>query len=137
MKRFGLFVAVAAATLFTATAAQASRVDWSVNIGLPHGSAVVSSGHGNGWYSPRPVYRSYGHPVYQSAPYYGAPARHFAPAPYYAPAPVHVVPRAAWRHRDAAPPRWSRDRDRDRGHERRHDRGNHRYYDRGWVNHHR
>lgn len=81
MKRSLLLAAAAAATLFTATAANAGHVNWSVGINLPPVGTVVSS------------------PGYYPAPYYGVPAPAYYPepvyysAPTYYPAPVYYSPR--------------------------------------------
>ena len=82
MKRSLVLAAAAAATLFTATAANAGGVNWSVGISLPPVATVVSNG-----------------PAYYPAPYYGAPAYYpepvyySAPAYSYDPAPVYYAPR--------------------------------------------
>jgi hypothetical protein len=80
MQRSLLLAAAAAATLFTATAANASHVNWSVGINLPVAS-VVSSGPA---YYPAPAY--YGAPAYAPEPVY-------YPAPSFYPAPVVYAPR--------------------------------------------
>lgn len=81
MQRSLILAAAAAATLFTATAANASRVHWSVGINLPPVATVVSGGPG---YYPASAY--YGAPAYYPAPvYYGEPS--------YYPAPVYYAPR--------------------------------------------
>jgi len=98
MNRSLVLAAAAAATLFTATAANASRVHWSVGINLPPVATVVSGGPG---YYPAPAY--YGAPAY-SAPYYPAP---YYAAPTYYPAPVYYAPRIGYapRPRIWLPPR--------------------------------
>ncbi len=89
MRRSLVLAAAAAATLFTATAANAGHVNWSIGINLPV-ATVVSSGPG---YYAAPGY--YGAPVY-GAPVYGAPV-YYPEASYYAPsyypAPVVYAPR--------------------------------------------
>ena len=92
MKRSLVLAAAAAATLFTATAANAGGVHWSVGINLPPVATVVSGGPA---YYPAPAYVApsyYPEPVYYSAPsYYPAPVV-YAP-PVYAPRPrVWVAP---------------------------------------------
>jgi len=154
MKRSWLIAAAAATTLFAATAAHASRVNWSVNVDLPPIGAVVSSGYGQGYgHDYRQDYgrgyghdydygRGYGHgyghgyggyaprPVYRSHVY---PI--YQPAPVYAPVPIYVVPRPAWRHHDVAPP-WAQDRHRHPGHRRFQD--HHRGHGGGgWVSYYR
>ena len=93
MKRSLVLAAAAAATLFTATAANAGGVHWSVGINLPPVATVVSSGPA---YYPAPAYVAptyYPEPVYYSAPaYYPAPVvyapRVYAPRPRVWVAPV-------------------------------------------------
>jgi hypothetical protein len=86
MKRSLVLAAAAAATLFTATAANAgSNVHWSVGINLPPVGTVVSNGP---VYYPAPVY---GAPVYGT--YYPEPVYYSAPAYSYYPAPVWYTPR--------------------------------------------
>ena len=82
MKRSLVLAAAAAATLFTATAANAgSNVHWSVGVNLPPVATVVSNGPA---YYPAPVY---GAPVdgtyYPEPVYYSAPAYSYYPAPVY------------------------------------------------------
>lgn len=72
MKRSILLAAAAAATLLTATAANAGNVHWSVGINLPPVGTVVSGG-----------------PAYYPAPYYGAPAPAYYPEPVYYSAPAY------------------------------------------------
>ncbi|MCE9660718.1 MAG: hypothetical protein K8R60_19485 [Burkholderiales bacterium] len=84
MHRSLVLAAAAAATLFTATAANAGHVNWSVGINLPL-APVVSSGPA---YYPAPAY--YGAPVY-GAPTYYPEATYYAPS--YYPAPVVYAPR--------------------------------------------
>jgi hypothetical protein len=84
MKRSLVLAAAAAATLFTATAANAGGVNWSVGINLPPVATVISNG-----------------PAYYPSPYYGAPSYSYYPEPvYYSPpaysyypAPVVYAPR--------------------------------------------
>ena len=73
MKRPLLLACAAAATLFVATAAEASRVSWSIGINVPPVATYVSSG-----------------PVWAPAPLrYAPPAVVYStPAPLYAPAPI-------------------------------------------------
>ena len=79
MKRSLVLAAAAAAALFTVTAANASRVNWSVGINLPLAPIVA----GGPAYYPAPAY--YGAPTYYpETPYY---------APGYYPAPVVYAPR--------------------------------------------
>jgi hypothetical protein len=114
MNRSLVLAAAAAATLFTATAANAARVDWSIGINLPPVATYVSSA-----------------PAYYGAPAYYAPApAYYAPAPYYAPRVVEYAPRprfwvppapARFRGHD----RWHHDGDHDRD-DHRGDRGDHR-----------
>lgn len=86
MQRSLLLAAAAAATLFTATAAHASRVHWSVGIDLPPVTTVVSNGGG---YYPGSAY--YGASSYRAPTYYPEPV--YYPAPAYYPAPVYYAPR--------------------------------------------
>ena len=99
MQRTFLLAAAAAATLFTATAANASRVNWSVDINLPPVATVISSGPG---YYPASAY--YGEPVYSAPTYYPAPSYYRAPT--YYPAPAYYPPRVGFapRHRIWLPP---------------------------------
>ena len=63
MNRSLVIAAAAAATLFTATAANANRVNWSIGINVPPVATYVSGG---------PAY--YQQPAYYQAPgYYAAP----------------------------------------------------------------
>jgi hypothetical protein len=87
MKRLLALAAAAAATLFTATAAHAGNVHWSVGISLPPVGTVVSNGPA---YDPAPVY---GAPVYEAPAYYPEPVYYSAPAYSYYPAPVYYSPR--------------------------------------------
>ena len=91
MKRSLVLAAAAAATLFTATAAHAGGVNWSVGINLPPVATVVSGGPA---YYPGPYY---GAPAYYPEPvYYPAPVYSYRPAPvYYAP-PVYVPRPRVW-----------------------------------------
>jgi hypothetical protein len=89
MKKTLFLAAAAAATLFTVTAANASRVDWSIGINLPPVSTVVAS----------PGYGYYAQPVYPASTYY-APTYYDA-APAYAPAPVYYPPRVIYAPRYA------------------------------------
>ena len=82
MKRLLALAAATVASLFTATAAQAGGVHWSVGINLPPVATVVSGGPA---YYPAPYY---GAPAYP-APVYGAPARWVA-------ASRQVAQGAAW-----------------------------------------
>jgi hypothetical protein len=102
-KRPLLLACAAAATLFAASAAQASRVSWSVGINVPPVATYVTSGPA---WAPAPVY----------AP---PPVVYSTPAPVYAPAPIvydepyvepYIVPRVGFyapvvRHRYWEPPR--------------------------------
>ena len=92
MKRSLVLAAAAAATLFTATAARAGNVHWSVGVSLPPVATVVSNGPA---YYPAPVYGApvYGGPVYGAPTYYPEPVYYSAPAYSYTPAPVVYVPR--------------------------------------------
>ena len=104
MQRSLILAAAAAATLFTATAANAGgHVNWSVGINLPPVATVVSS---PGYY-PAPAY--YGAPAYYPEPvYYSAPSYYPAPVVYaprvYAPWPRvgYPAPRygGSWRGHD-------------------------------------
>lgn len=77
MNRTLVLAAAAAATLFTATAANAARVGWSIGINVPPVATYVSSA-----------------PAYYGAPAYYAPApAYYVPAPYYAPQVVEYAPR--------------------------------------------
>jgi hypothetical protein len=89
MNKTLLVAAAAAATLFTATAANASRVNWSIGINVPPVATVVSS----------PGYGYYAQPVYPASTYY-APSYYDA-APVYAPAPVYYPPRVYYAPRYA------------------------------------
>jgi hypothetical protein len=103
MQRSLVLAAAAAATLFTATAANAGHVNWSVGINLPPVATVVTS---PGYYAAPAYYGApayYPEPVYYSAPsYYPAPVvyapRIYAPRPrVWYPAPRHGAP---WRGHD-------------------------------------
>ena len=106
MKRPLVLASAAAALLFAASAAEASRVSWSIGVNVPPVATYVSSG-----------------PVWAPAP----AVVYSTPAPYYAPAPVvyddpyfyggYAVPRVRYvappvvfapRHRHWGPPHWSR-----------------------------
>jgi hypothetical protein len=78
MQRKFLIAAAAAATLLTATAANASRVNWSIGIGVPPVAAVVGA----------PAYYA---PAY--APAYYPPA-YYPPRVVYAPRPRIWLPPA-------------------------------------------
>ena len=109
MNRSLVLAAAAAAALFTATAANAARVDWSIGINLPPVATYVSS----------------------APAYYGAPA-YYAPAPYYAPRVVEYAPRPRFWVPPA--PAWFRGHDRwhhDGDHDRDDHRGDHRDDHRG------
>ena len=134
MKRSLVLAVAAAATLLTATAANASRVSWSIGINLPQVATVVSGGPAYyvpspGYYAPGSSYYSersssyYPEPSssYYSEPSYGysEPSYDYAPPVYSAPtyyrphvyAPcVWVAPRPVWYGHD----RWHHDGDRDR-----------------------
>jgi len=82
MKRPLLLACAAAATLFVATAAEASRVSWSIGVNVPPVATVVS--RGPGWVPAPPAV------VYSTrAPVYAPPAVVYStPAPVYAPEPI-------------------------------------------------
>jgi hypothetical protein len=82
MKRSFVLAAAAAATLLTATAANAGNVNWSVGISLPPVGTVISSGPAY----PAPYYGAPSYSYYPEPVYYSAPAYSYYPAPvYYAP----------------------------------------------------
>lgn len=128
MKRSLVLAAAAAATLLTATAANAHGVNWSIGINVPPVATVVSSGPA--YYTPSSSYYysapSYGYdvqPSYYAPPVYTAP-RYYEPEVVYAPRPRYwVAPRPVWYgghdrwHHEG---RWDRDhgRDRDGDHDR-------------------
>ena len=107
MKRLLVLAAAAVATLFSATAAHAGRVHWSVGINLPPVATVVSSGpayypapyayYGASAYFPEPVY--YSAPTYYPAPVVYAP-RIYAPRPRVWVAPVRPYYGGPWRGHD-------------------------------------
>ena len=120
MKRLLICISAAAALLFAASAAEASRIGWSIGVNVPPVATYVSNGPGWGYAPPAVVYST--------------------PAPYYAPAPVvydepyfvrpYAVPRVGYyapyvvapRHRHYwAHPHWV-----DRAPWHRHDRWHHR-----------
>jgi hypothetical protein len=112
MNRSLVLAAAAATALFTATAANAARVDWSIGIAVPPVATYVSNA-----------------PAYYGAPSYYAPApAYYAPAPYYAPRVVEYLPRPRLWLPPAPPlPRLSFFRGHDRWHQDGdHDRGDHR-----------
>ena len=81
MQRSIVLAAVAAATVLTATAANAGRVDWSIGINVPPIAAVVGA----------PAY--YPAPAYYNAPtYYDNPPAYYAPPVVYAPRPRSWLP---------------------------------------------
>ena len=92
MKRSLVLAAAAATALFTATAANAGGVHWSVGINLPPVATVASSGPA--WY-PAPAYgvpAYYAEPVYYAVPAYYPASAYYAPR-VYAPRPrVWVAP---------------------------------------------
>ena len=99
MKRLLVLAAAAVATLFSATAAHAGRVHWSVGINLPPVATVVSSGPA---YYPAP-YAYYGASAYFPEPvYYSAPTYYPAPVVYapriYAPRPRVWMCGRSWVH---------------------------------------
>ena len=124
MQRSIVLAAVAAATVLTATAANAGRVDWSIGINVPPIAAVVGA----------PAY--YPAPAYYNAPtYYDNPPAYYAPPVVYAPRPRSWLPPpplprigwgVGWERERWAQRGWDHDRgdrgDRDRGD---HDRGRH------------
>jgi hypothetical protein len=120
MKRPLLVLCAAAATLFAASAAQASRVSWSIGINVPPVASYVSSGPAWApapvYARPAPVYGGYAAPVYAPAPvvydepyvetYVVPPVGYFAPPVLLAPRHRYWAPRSHW-----APPvraRWDR-----------------------------
>ena len=112
MQRSLVLAVAAAATLFTASAANASRVDWSIGIAVPPVATVVSS---------RPGY--YSEPAYYPAPAYYAPSAYpayypprvdYAPRPRIWLPPPPPLPRLAWFH---GHDRWHHDGDRDGRHD--------------------
>jgi len=106
MKRPLLLACAAAATLFVATAAEASRVSWSIGVNVPPVATYVSSGPA--WvpapvrYAPPAVVYSTPVPVYAPAPIvYDEPyVEYVAPSVGFYGAPIFVGPR----HRFWAPP---------------------------------
>ncbi|MGZ3442653.1 MAG: hypothetical protein ACXVDD_24195 [Polyangia bacterium] len=117
MQRSLVIAAAAAATLFTATAANAHRVDWSIGINVPPVATVVSSGP---VYYPAPTYTT--EPVYYAPPVYSVP-EYYPPRVVYAPRPRLWLPPAPPLPWFVGHDRWHHDggRDRDRGHDRHHD----------------
>ena len=98
MKRALVIAAAAAATLLTATAANASRVNWSIGINVPPVATYVS---GPGYYAPS----YYGTPYYAPAPTYYPPRAIFAPrARFWGPPAAPVRPwfggHDRWHHGD-------------------------------------
>ena len=117
MHRSLVLAAAAAATLFTATAANAGHVNWSIGINLPPVATVISSGPVYGPAYPvaypiyAPAYPVYAppvavypqvYPVAYPAPYDGRPYhghRHYRHYRHYSPAPVvYGPPPGHWRH---------------------------------------
>ncbi len=102
MNRSLVLAAAAAATLFTATAANAARVDWSIGINVPPVATYLSGGPA---YYPAPAY--YAPPaVYASAPY-DAPRVEYVPRGRVWLPPAPPLPRLAWFHDHD---RWDHDR---------------------------
>ena len=91
MKRTMLLAAAAAATLFTATAANASRVNWSIGINVPPVATVVSSGRG---YYAQPCIRR---PRTTARPATTTTRQPTYYEPAYAPAPVYYAPPSSTR----------------------------------------
>jgi hypothetical protein len=120
MQRSFVLAAAAAATLMTATVANAGGVNWSIGINVPPIAAVV----GAPAYYPAPAY--YASPAYPAAAYYPPPVA-YAPRPRFWLPPAPPLPRVFWGgHRDV----WHRDGGyRDGGHN---DGG---HYDGGHDNH--
>ena len=108
-RRLAVVTVLACGTLFAGTAAQASKVQWSIGISAPLYPGQVST-------------------VISDGPYYAPPPVYVRPAPiyYYAQPPVHYRPVPVVVHRWGPPPHpgyWHRayhdQRWRDRGYDRR------------------
>src|ERR1700710_210882 len=97
MQRSFVLAAAAAATLLTATAANASRVNWSIGIDVPPIAAVVGA---PAYYAP--AYAPAHPPAAASPPAYSPPRVVYAPRPRIWLPPPPPLPRlffgGGWRH---------------------------------------
>ena len=123
MKRSLVLALAAAAILFTATAANANRVDWSIGINVPSVATYVSGGPAYyqapeyyrtpGYYRDQEYYRNCRTPEYYAPPVYPGhyPSRvDSAPRSRIWLPPAPPLPRPPWFH---GHDRWHDDGDRD------------------------